>query len=130
MFETVSIIKALAFVVVLAPAVLLVVLGLTSLVDRPLGEARTARLVRWCVGVALVAAVGAFAGMLWTGDRYMALDFGNWVAVGNTDAAGTAPGHAPHYTFAVKFVFDRLSVPFLILALLLCGAVAHFATKY
>src|SRR5207248_1594464 len=104
--------------------------GLSSLVDRPLGEVRTARLVRWCVFVALVAAVGVFAGMLWTGNRHVLLDLGKWVSVGSADAAPDAAHSHAHYTFAVKFVFDRLSVPFLILGLVLCGAVAHFATKY
>ena len=132
MFDQVTPMTVLALVVVLAPTVLLAALGLSSLVGRPLSEERTARLVRWCVALALVAAVGIFVGMLATGDRHVALDCGKWVSVGHHDAGGTgaAPGHAPHYHFAVKFVFDRLSVPFLILALLLCGAVAHFASKY
>ncbi len=130
--DSATLITALALVVVSAPAVLLLVLGLTSLADRPLGEAHTARLVRWCVGVAFVAAVAGGAGMLATGRANVTLDFGDWVSIGDPAATGTGttPGRAPHYHFAVKFVFDRLSAPFLVLALALCGAVAHFATKY
>ena len=60
MFDTATIITALALVVVLAPTGLLAALGLTSLVGRPLAEARTARAVRWSVTVALLAAVGVF----------------------------------------------------------------------
>src|SRR5262245_37897539 len=131
MLDTATILSVLALAVVLAPAVLLAVVGLPALVGRPLGEESTGRAARAGVAVALVAAVGILAGMLATGDRHVILDFGKWVSIGHADAgSGTKPGHAPHYHFAVKFVFDRLSVPFLILALVLCGAVGHFATKY
>jgi NAD(P)H-quinone oxidoreductase subunit 5 len=132
MLDTATIMTTLALVVIVAPAVLLVALGLPSLVDRPLGEARIARFARWSVTVALVAAVGVFVGMLATGNRHMSLELGEWVSVGDVSAggSGTTPGHAPHYTFSIRFVFDRLSVPFLILALVLCGTVAHFASKY
>ena len=34
------------------------------------------------------------------------------------------------YHFAVKFVFDRLSVPFVILSFVLCGTIGAFATRY
>src|SRR5262245_53280403 len=131
MFDTATILTVLALVVVLAPAVLLAVLGLPALVGYPVGEAPTSRVVRWCVAIALVATVGVLVGMLATGDRHVTLDFGEWVSSGRSPAHDAAKGaHDPHYHFAVKFVFDRLSVPFLILALVLCGAVAHFATKY
>lgn len=132
MLEPTAIMRVLALVVIVAPAALLCALGLPSLVDRPLSEARIARFARWSVTIALLAAVGVFVGMLITGDRHFPLDLGKWVSVGNPDVGGTGtpPGHAPHYTFAIKFVFDRLSVPFLILALVLCVTVAHFASKY
>jgi NAD(P)H-quinone oxidoreductase subunit 5 len=132
MFEFATIMTVLTLAVVVAPTVLLLVLALPSLVERPLGEARTARAVRWCVTIALLAAVGVFIGMIQSGNRHLLLDLGKWVSLGRVEAggSGTTPGHEPHYSFAIKFVFDRLSVPFLILALVLCGAVAHFATKY
>ena len=132
MVDVPTLLTALALAAVLAPAALLAALGLAALADRPPGEARTARLVRWCVGVALAAAVGVLVGMLATDTRHVTLDFGEWVTVGAPHAggSGTAPGHAPHYHFVVKLEFDRLSAPFLVLALLLCATVAHFATKY
>ncbi len=34
------------------------------------------------------------------------------------------------YHFSVKFVFDRLSVPFAILSFVLCGTIGAFATQY
>jgi NADH-quinone oxidoreductase subunit L len=129
MFDTATILTVLALVVVLAPAVLLAVLGLPALIGHPVGEAPTGRAVKSCVAVALLAAVGVLVGMLATGDRHVTLDFGHWVSSGHAHD-GAKPAHASGYHFAVKFVFDRLSVPFLILALVLCGAVAHFATKY
>src|SRR3954469_18929331 len=102
MFDTGGVMQFLAVVVVVAPAGLLAALGLTSLVGRPLSEARTARAVRWSVGVALLASIGVFVGMLATADRHMMLDLGNWVGVGvepHAGAAGHAPGQAPHYQF-------------------------------
>jgi NADH-quinone oxidoreductase subunit L len=129
MFDTATIVRALALVVVLAPALLLAVLGLPALVGRPLGEAPTGRAVKSCVALALIGAVGVLVGMIATGDRHVVLDFGEWVSMHHA-ADGAKDPRAAHYHFVVKFVFDRLSVPFLILALVLCGAVAHFATKY
>src|SRR5688572_21030733 len=104
MADTGTILTALALAVVVAPAVLLLALGLPSLVDRPLGEARTARLVRACVTVTFLAAVGVFVGMLATGDRHVIVDLGHWVEVGHPPADPGA-GHGGHYHFAVKFVF-------------------------
>ncbi len=130
--DTATIITALALIVVLAPTALLLVLGLPSLVERPLGEAQAARAARWAVSIALVATIGVFVGMLATEDRHVPLDLGDWVSVG-PHADGSAPADASHgqsYQFTVKFLFDRLSVAFLILALVLCGTVAHFASKY
>jgi NADH-quinone oxidoreductase subunit L len=132
MLEPTILMRALALVVIAAPAMLLLALGLPSLVDRPLSEVRIARFARWSVLLALIGAIGVLGGMLTTDNRHFLLDLGKWVSVGNVDAggSGTTPGHEPHYTFSVRFVFDRLSVPFVILTLILCGTVAHFATKY
>jgi NAD(P)H-quinone oxidoreductase subunit 5 len=129
MFDTEQILQVLALVVVVSPAVMLAVIGLPALVGWPLGEAPTGRVALTSVTVALVAAVGVFVLMLATGDRHVALDFGSWVSIGDHDTTGTK-AHTPHYHFDVKFVFDRLSVAFLMLALVLCGAVGHFSIKY
>jgi NAD(P)H-quinone oxidoreductase subunit 5 len=45
------------------------------------------------------------------------IELGHWVAI-------------EHFHFSVKLVFDRLSVPFVILTFLLCGTVSAFAAKY
>ena len=38
--------------------------------------------------------------------------------------------HANHFHFTLKFVFDRLSVPFVIMTFVLCGVIAAFASRY
>ena len=45
----------------------------------------------------------------------------------STSATGST---MPHYHFSVKFVFDRLSVPFVILSFVLCGTIGAFASRY
>ncbi len=40
------------------------------------------------------------------------------------------PNHANHFHFRMKFVFDRLSVPFVIMTFVLCGVIGAFASKY
>jgi len=49
--------------------------------------------------------------------RFVPIQLGNWVDI-------------PHYHFVVKFVFDRLSVPFVIMAFILCGTIGAFANRY
>ncbi|MFO0848470.1 MAG: proton-conducting transporter membrane subunit [Gemmataceae bacterium] len=110
-------------VVVLAPAVLVAVLGGASLIDRPLTERATARAVYLATGVGLLAALGVLALMLASGTRHVVIGFGDWVHIGQA-------GPDPHYHFSVKFVFDRLSVPFVALALALCGTIGAFANRY
>jgi NAD(P)H-quinone oxidoreductase subunit 5 len=73
------------------------------------------------VVVGLLAALGVLAMMLLQGSRFVAMDLGNWVAIEHPHA---------HFHFEVKFIFDRLSVPFTILSFLLCGTVAAFADAY
>jgi NAD(P)H-quinone oxidoreductase subunit 5 len=55
--------------------------------------------------------------MLVQGTRHVPIELGHWVAI-------------EHFHFSVKLVFDRLSVPFVILTFLLCGTVSAFAAKY
>lgn len=101
------------------PALLLAVLGLSPLLSLPLGERAMARWTEACVLTALVAAVGVLALMLATGERELPLDLGDLIAI-----------PAEHFHFRLKFVFDRLSVPFAILSLVLVGTVGAFADRY
>lgn len=121
-----AVMEFFALVVVAAPAALLLALGVPSLLDRPLSEATTGRLTRWLVAVALVAVVAVFVGMLATGNRHVVLDLGEWVSVYPPGADDDHPG----YHFQIQLVFDRLSVPFAALSLVLCGTVGAFAIRY
>ncbi len=107
----------LAITVVAAPLVLSAVLGLAAALDVPLGERRIANLTKGGVVTGLVATLGCLALMLYSGDRQVPIEVGNWVLV-------------DHYHFQIKFVFDRLSVPFALLSFLLCGTIGAFADIY
>jgi len=130
----------LGAVVVLAPALLVAVLGITSLLGRPLAERTSARAVYATTLIALLATVGVFVLMLVQVNRHVVIGFGDWVHFGHETAGAVHhPGdlaHAPqsaadpHYHFSVKFVFDRLSVPFVALSLVLCGTIGAFANRY
>lgn len=104
-------------VVLVAPMLLLCVLGIPALLDRQLSE----RQISWAVLVAnsvgLAAAVCVLAGMLLSGERSVPIELGTWVGI-------------PNYHFAWKFVFDRLSVPFVILSFSLIGVIGAFADQY
>jgi NADH-quinone oxidoreductase subunit L len=115
--NAISLITVLGTIVIAMPVMLLCVLGVSSLIDRKLSEQATSR---WCEGAmvtGLLAAIGVLVLMLLHGTRHEQLDLGNWVAI-------------HHYHFSVKLVFDRLSVPLVILSFVLCGTIAAFATRY
>ncbi len=107
----------LGYLVVAIPALLVAVLGLTSIADRRLSEGATSRLCQTATGLGLLASLGILALMLVGGSRHVVVDLGKWVEI-------------PHYHFAIKFVFDRLSVPLVILSFGLCGTIGTFAGRY
>jgi NADH-quinone oxidoreductase subunit L len=104
-------------IVLLAPILLLTVLGTGSLIGRPLTEHAISRFVRLSMAIGLVAALGVFAMMLFAGERNITVLSVEWIDV-------------PHYHFLVKFIFDWLSIPLVILTFLLCGTIGSFATRY
>ena len=55
--------------------------------------------------------------MLLHGERHITVELGNWVNI-------------PDFHFRFKLVFDRLSIPFVILTFALCGTVGAFCVKY
>ena len=105
--------------VVIFPALLLLVLGGAALAGRPLGEAAIARCTQASVVGGLLCAVGVLALMLATGERNVPVEAGNWVVL-----------HGEDFHFHLKFVFDRLSVPFAILSFVLIGTIGAFANQY
>lgn len=110
-------IKVLGLTVVGAPVALLLAIGLSSLLGRRLAERTIGRCVQTATVVGLLAALSILGLMLSSGARHVPIEVGRWV-------------HIDHYHFAVKFVFDRLSVPFVILSFVLCGTVGAFANRY
>jgi NAD(P)H-quinone oxidoreductase subunit 5 len=105
--------------VVVSPAILLAVFGLASLFGRSLAERTIANLTQAAVWVGLTASVGMLVIMLASGTRHVVVELGDWVAIPDQ-----------HFHFHLKFVFDRLSVPMVILSFVLCGVVGAFTTRY
>jgi NAD(P)H-quinone oxidoreductase subunit 5 len=105
--------------VIASPALLLAILGLTSLVSRPLGEDGMARWTTFCVVWGLLSSLAILAAMLLTGSRHVPIELGDWVSIPQA-----------HFHFRLKFVFDRLSVPFVVLTFFVVGTVGAFANRY
>lgn len=114
-----EVLAILGIAVVAAPLALLTLLGLSSLVGQPFSERWISRLTQICVITGLLSAVTILGIMLATGTLHVPVEVGNWVVI---------PDH--HFHFTVKFVFDRLSVPFVILSFLLVGTIGAFANVY
>ncbi len=105
--------------VVASPALLLAIIGLSLLLGIRLTERLVVALTESSVVVALLAALTILATMLLTDVRHVPIDLGNWVSIPEE-----------HFHFSMKFVFDRLSVPFVILTFVLCGVIGAFASRY
>jgi NADH-quinone oxidoreductase subunit L len=110
---------AIGVCVVASPAVLLGTIGCAALIGYPLGERVLAKCTQWSVVIGLAAALAVLVLMLLTGVRQVPIELGDVVAIPQQ-----------HFHFQLKFVFDRLSVPFVILTYVLCGTVAAFTTRY
>jgi NAD(P)H-quinone oxidoreductase subunit 5 len=108
---------SLASLVVGVPLVLLCALGAWSLTGRRLSENAMSRSVSTAIAAGLVASFGMLALMLASDSRHVVYEPGSWIVV-------------PHYHFSLRFVFDRLSVPFVILSYVLCGTTGAFASRY
>ena len=117
MLDRELIIQVLGLTVVVAPSLLLLLLGGASLAGHPLNERTTGRIVQFGTVIGLLAALAMLTIMLALDMRYVPIEVGTWVVI-------------PHYHFSIKFVFDRLSVPFVIITFALCGTIGAFARKY
>lgn len=107
------------FFVLVAPASLVLIFGVSTLTGKRPSERLMSRCTQGAVLTGLVAAVAALVWMLVTGQRNVPIELGNWVAIPQE-----------HFHFHLKFVFDRLSVPFVILTFVLMGTVGAFANQY
>jgi NAD(P)H-quinone oxidoreductase subunit 5 len=108
----------LGAIVIAAPFLLALVLGITSLLDRKLAEQTTTKILQTGTIAGLLAALAVLVAMLVLGTRHVPIELGDWVVI---------PGH---YHFSIKFVFDRLSVPMAILSFTLSGTIGAFASRY
>jgi NADH:ubiquinone oxidoreductase subunit 5 (subunit L)/multisubunit Na+/H+ antiporter MnhA subunit len=114
-----TIFNILGISVVASPALLLAVFGLTALAGRPLGERPMARFTEAAVLFGLLSSLAILAMMLAFDMRHVPIEIGNWVVIPEQ-----------HFHFHLKFVFDRLSVPFTILSFVLCGTIGSFTSRY
>jgi NADH-quinone oxidoreductase subunit L len=104
-------------VAVLAPLSTVVILGVPSLVGRPLREVTVGRVTRLAVLGALVAAALGFGVHVSSGAAARVLSLGLWFGVG---------GHG----FALDFLIDGVALGFATLALALCSVDGAFAHRY
>ncbi len=109
----------LGILTVVSPCVLLAVLGLASLFGRELKETTISRLTQISVMTGLFSSAVILVMMLSLEIYYVSIEVGDWVVI---------PQESFH--FHIKFVFDRLSIPFVILSFILCGVVGAFTSKY
>jgi NADH:ubiquinone oxidoreductase subunit 5 (subunit L)/multisubunit Na+/H+ antiporter MnhA subunit len=114
-----NILHALGLCVVASPTVLLLLIGITSLLGWPLSERSLARFTEASVFVGLFASITIVLMMLVLGTRHVPVEIGDWVVIPQQ-----------HFHFQLKFVFDRLSVPFVILSFVLCGTIGAFTSRY
>lgn len=111
--------QLLGIAVVASPAALVALLGVPPLVGQPLSERTANRYTYASTVVGLLAAIAILGMMLALDTRHVPIELGNWVVIPQQ-----------HFHFHLKFVFDRLSVPFAILSFLLCGTVGAFTSRY
>ena len=109
----------LGICVLASPVFLAALLGVTSLVGRGLSEQATNRCTYATTIIGLLASLSILGLMLAVDSRHVTIELGNWVAI-----------PTQHFHFHLKFVFDRLSVPLVILTYMLCGTVAAFTSRY
>jgi len=115
----------LGICVIAAPAILVVIFGVTSILGVALSEKSIARFTEAAIVLGLLAAIGVLGLMLMTGRRHVPIEFGNWVSIHGDEGDSSSSFH-----FHLKFVFDRLSVPFVILSFVLCGTIGAFTSRY
>jgi NAD(P)H-quinone oxidoreductase subunit 5 len=115
--DVVTLVTLLGLFVVAAPLALTAVLGVFTLARYKLAEDTIGAACQAAIVGGLIAAVAILVLMLAGGTRHIPIELGEWVVI-------------PDYQFAIKLIFDRLSVPFVILSFVLCGTIGAFATRY
>jgi NADH:ubiquinone oxidoreductase subunit 5 (subunit L)/multisubunit Na+/H+ antiporter MnhA subunit len=104
---------------VLSPMVLLAILGMMPLFGVRLSERFIANAIQTSVSVGWICSLLILASMWSLGIFKAPLIVGSWVSI-----------PTEHFHLEIKFIFDRLSLPFLILSYTLCGVIGAFASRY
>lgn len=124
-------------IVVAAPVLLLAMFGVTTLFRIRLSERNMARFTEASTVFGLISALFILGIMLASNERNVSVDLGDWVRIPahehqdqHNDVPEDRKVHENHFHFTLKFVFDRLSVPFVIMTFVLCGVIAAFASRY
>ena len=136
----------LGILTVASPLLLTATLGLCALLRLPLSERLIARLTAAAVVAGLAASLSILIVMLSTDSRFIAVSAGDWVRLPDdsvahandppenthhhASASNDSETQVAHFHFTIKFVFDRLSVPFVIMTFVLCGVISAFASRY
>lgn len=111
--------ETLAVIVLASPLVLLLFTSFVAVMPFRDREKAIRSATFLAILTGLLASLGIAAGMAMGGESARLLDLGDWVAI-----------EEESFHFHVAFVFDRLSVPFLIMVWILCGTVAAFTSRY
>lgn len=109
----------LGYIVVLCPIFTLITLGMAGLLHFPLSEKFVDRWTKVNVTMGLAASIAILFAMLWNQTGIHVLNIGNFVAIDEE-----------HFHFHIQFVFDRLSIPMVIMSFVLVGVIGSFANVY
>lgn len=112
-----SVIEWLGLIVITAPFLLVVFLGIPALLSWKLAETTINKAIQIAIVSGLLAAVAILILMLVSGTHHVPIEVVHWVTLRD-------------YHFSIKLVFDRLSVPFVILSFVLTGTISAFGTRY
>lgn len=111
--------RVLCSIIVFAPLTALIMIAVLAVFEAPAGERWTIRLSMSAVVSGLLGCLGMLALTVWSGRRGVVVNLGDWVALPEE-----------HYRFAFKFLFDPLSITFLMLSLILSSVVGAFTRVY
>jgi len=114
-----SLLQGLGLAVVAAPALLLAVLGISSLIGLKLHERVVGRLTQAGVLLGATSALAILVLMLIYDRPHVAVEVGNWAAI-----------PAQNFHFHIKFDFNWLTLPFALLSFILIGTIGAFANFY
>lgn len=112
-------IDLLGYIVIGCPIVTFAILSLSSLFQRPLPSVAVDRLTKANVTLGLLATLGILVWMLWSNERIEIVDLGNMVVIDEE-----------HLHFHLEFIFDRLSIPLVLMSFILVGVIGSFANIY